>query len=65
MPKESRDTRKVMSRLLREGWKARKGKGDHVNFFKEGNPNLITIDTGKKEVDKRIYQKIKDYAGWK
>lgn len=42
----------------------RKGKGDHVNFFKKGNPNLITIDTGEKEVDKNIYRKIKEYAGW-
>lgn len=64
MPKESRDTRKVMARLLRDGWTMRKGKGDHVNFFKKGNPNLITIDTGEKEVDKNIYRKIKEYAGW-
>lgn len=42
----------------------RKGKGDHVNFFKEGSSYLITIDTGKKEVDKNIYRKVKEYAGW-
>lgn len=64
MTKESRDTRKVIARLLREGWKARKGKGDHLNFFHEENPNLITIDTGPKEVDKNIYRKIKKIAGW-
>lgn len=64
MEKESRDTRKVMARLQREGWVARKGKGDHVNFFKSTIAQLITIDTGKKEVDKNIYRKIKRIAGW-
>lgn len=64
MPKEPRDTRKVMARLLKEEWTMRKGKGDHVNFFKEGSSYLITIDTGKKEVDKNIYRKVKEYAGW-
>ncbi len=64
MKKESRDTRKVVTRLQQEGWIARKGKGDHMNFFKPGNPDLITIDTGKKEVDKNIYRRIKKTAGW-
>lgn len=64
MPKESRDTRKVMARLQREGWIARKGKGDHVNFQKPDNPMIITIDTGKKEVDKNIYRAISKIAGW-
>ena len=64
MEKESRDTRKVMTKLQREGWIARRGKGDHVNFFKPGTAQLITIDTGKKEVDKNIYRKIKRIVGW-
>ncbi len=64
MPKESRDTRKVIARLRREGWTSKQGKGDHVNFFKPGCPHLITIDTGKKEVDKNIYRGIKKKAGW-
>ncbi len=50
--KESRDVRKVTSRLEREGWQNRKGKGDHVNFFKRGNPFLITIDMeGKRSTE--------------
>ena len=64
-PKESRDTRKVVARLEREGWTGRPGKGDHVNYKKEGNPNLITIDMGQKEIPKRIYEDIKEKAGWK
>lgn len=64
MEKASRDTRKVMARLQREGWIARNGKGDHVNFFKPGIAQLITIDTGEKEVEKSIYRHIKQIARW-
>ena len=63
-PKESRDTRKVAARLEREGWAGRPGKGDHVNYTKEGSPELITLDMGEKEVKKPIYRKIKEQAGW-
>lgn len=63
-PKESRDTRKVMARLADDGWIMRPGKGDHVNFHKPGIVELITIDTGKKEVDANIYRRIKKIAGW-
>lgn len=64
MEKESRDTRKVITRLQREGWIARRGKGDHMNFFKPGTSELITMDTGRKQVDKNIYRKIRKIAGW-
>lgn len=63
-PSESRDTRKVMSRLRRDGWSMRPGKGDHVNFSKPGEPLLITIDTGKKQVPKPVYDRIREVAGW-
>lgn len=67
MPKQtslSRDTRKVMSRLRREGWSMRPGKGDHVNFSKSGVACLITIDAGKKEVPKPVFNWIRGVAGW-
>lgn len=64
MVKESRDTRKVRARLKKEGWVGRKGKGDHINFKKEGSPHLITLDMGLKEIDKNIYRKIKRQTGW-
>ena len=63
-PKESRDTRKVMAKLEEDGWTGRPGKGDHVNYKKDGSPGLITIDTGEKEIKKPIYQAIKKKAGW-
>ncbi len=62
---ENRDTRHVIQKLRREGWKERQGKGDHLNFQKDGKPFLITIDTGKKEIAKSIYNKIAKMAEWK
>ena len=67
MPKQrtmSRDTRKVMSRLHREGWTMRPGKGDHVNFSKPGVRFIITIDTGRKQVPKPVFDKVSEMAGW-
>ena len=63
--KESRDTKKVLARLQKEGWKIRPGKGDHVNLSKEGCQELITIDAGQKVVKRGIYENIKRKAGWK
>ena len=62
---ENRDTKKVIQQLRQEGWTERQGKGDHVNFRKEDEPLLITIDTGKKEIAKPIYNRIAKIAGWK
>ncbi len=64
MTEKSRDTRRVAARLLREGWVRRRGKGDHVNFSKPERPALITIDMGKKELDKNAYRRISKLAGW-
>jgi predicted RNA binding protein YcfA (HicA-like mRNA interferase family) len=62
---EARDTRTVIQRLRKEGWNEKQGKGDHLNFRKKNQPSLITIDTGKKEIPKSIYNKIAKIAGWK
>ncbi|MBQ3387465.1 MAG: type II toxin-antitoxin system HicA family toxin [Eggerthellaceae bacterium] len=68
MPKqepETRDTKKVFARLVEEGWTPRPGKGDHMNLKKPGTPYMITIDMGKKEMAKGMYDKIAKQAGWK
>ena len=61
------DTRKVLSRIRAEKdrVKERKGKGDHVNFKVEGQAELITIDTGRKQLNDTAYKKIKRIMGWK
>lgn len=61
MPHKTRD---VMFRLEKEGWTARSGKGDHVNYRKPGK-QVITVDTGPKEVPNGIYAKIAKLTGWK
>jgi predicted RNA binding protein YcfA (HicA-like mRNA interferase family) len=54
-----------MSRLEKEGWKKRPGKGDHVNYRRADSRATITMDTGKKEIPKGTYSKIARLAGWK
>jgi len=62
MPQKTRD---VISRLEREGWIGRRGKGDHMNYRKPDGLCVITIDTGKKEIPKGTYSRIATLAGWK
>jgi predicted RNA binding protein YcfA (HicA-like mRNA interferase family) len=38
--------RKVVRRLLADGWTERAGKGDHRNFTKPGHPVVITVVFG-------------------
>ena len=64
-PSESRDTRKIIARLQREGWVIRGGKGDHVNLCKDGIVEIITIDMGEKTIKQGIFQRIKRIARWK
>jgi predicted RNA binding protein YcfA (HicA-like mRNA interferase family) len=61
MPHKTRD---VMSRLAKEGWTARRGKGDHMNYRKPGG-QVITVDTGPKEMPDGMYGKIAKLAGWR
>ena len=60
------DTRKVLRRLRSEPEriKERKGKGDHVNFKVAGQRDLITIDTGRKQLSDKAYKDVKRIAGW-
>ena len=39
----------VTKRLEKDDWARRGGKGDHVNFNKQGVREVITIDTGRRE----------------
>lgn len=54
MPKDSRDTRKVIARFCREDWIMRQGKGDHVSFSRPGFHGIITIDSGEKQTKSRF-----------
>ncbi|MFT3987478.1 type II toxin-antitoxin system HicA family toxin [Aestuariivirga sp.] len=54
-----------MKRLEADGWTVRGGKGDHVNYTKPGVRELITIDTGRREIGFGILRRIYKIAGWK
>lgn len=58
-------TKDIIRRLEAEGWKARGGKGDHVNYTKPGLRYLITIDTGRREIGFGVLRRIYRIAGWK
>ena len=42
----------------------RKGKGDHVNFTKQGIRIVVTIDTGVREILVGTLRSIYRLAGW-
>lgn len=58
-------TKDVMKRLEADGWVARGGKGDHINYTKPGVRHLITIDTGRREIGFGILRRIYRIADWK
>jgi predicted RNA binding protein YcfA (HicA-like mRNA interferase family) len=55
----------VRRRLERDGWQRRAGCGDHVNFNKPGQPVVITVDMGMKEVPIGTLRSIYRKAGWR
>lgn len=56
--------KEVVKRLEAGGWVARAGRGDHVNYTKPGVRQLITIDTGRREIGFGILRRIYRIAGW-
>jgi predicted RNA binding protein YcfA (HicA-like mRNA interferase family) len=54
----------VCKRLERDGWRRRSGRGDHVNYNKPGQPIVITVDMGMKEVPIGTLRSIYRKAGW-
>ena len=61
MPKEQ-EVREVVTRLRREGWAERPGKGSHRVFAKNGK--MVTVPTSKKELPLGTYRNIAKAAGW-
>jgi predicted RNA binding protein YcfA (HicA-like mRNA interferase family) len=54
----------IMKRLITDGWAARKGKGDHVNFTKPGVRFVVTVDTRVREIPIGTLRSIYRLAGW-
>lgn len=55
----------VIHRLEADGWTPRPGKGDHVNFKKPGEPRMVTVDAGAREIPVGTLRNIFRAAGWK
>ena len=61
MPKEQ-ETKEVVKRFRKEGWKEETGKGSHVVFRKDGR--TISVPTSKRELPYGTYRSIAKAAGW-
>jgi predicted RNA binding protein YcfA (HicA-like mRNA interferase family) len=55
----------ICRRLGRDGWQRRAGRGDHVNYNKPGQPVVITVDMGMKEIPIGTLRSIYRKAGWR
>jgi predicted RNA binding protein YcfA (HicA-like mRNA interferase family) len=55
----------ICRRLERDGWQPRAGRGDHLNFNKSGQPVVVTMDMGMKEIPIGTLRSIYRKAGWK
>ena len=55
----------VAKKLTKSGWVKRSGKSDHVNFNKRGVREVITLDTGRREIPMPILKRIYKIAGWR
>ncbi len=55
--------REVMSRLRREGWTERPGKGSHVVFIKPGRDN-VPVPNHRGDIPTGTLRSICRAAGW-
>jgi predicted RNA binding protein YcfA (HicA-like mRNA interferase family) len=58
------ESKKLIRRLLNEGWEEVSRKGSHATFKKEGVPHLITIPDPRKDLPKGLKRAIEKAAGW-
>jgi len=47
------------------GGSAGAGRGDHVNYNKPGEPVVVTVDMGRKEIPIGTLRSIYRKAGWR
>jgi predicted RNA binding protein YcfA (HicA-like mRNA interferase family) len=59
------ESKKIIDRLLREGWAEVSQKGSHVSFKKEGVTYLITVPHPRKDLGKGLRLRIEKAAGWR
>ena len=61
MPKEM-ESKEVVKRLRKEGWREVSGKGSHVVFRKDGA--MVSVPTSKHELPIGTYRNIAKAPGW-
>jgi predicted RNA binding protein YcfA (HicA-like mRNA interferase family) len=59
-----RDSRKIIARLLREGWIEIASTGSHRHFKHPKKPGKVTAPHPKKDLPKGTVRSIYKQAGW-
>ncbi len=59
-----RDSRKIIDRLLREGWKGVGSKGSHHKFKHPEDGRTIIVPHPKKDLPTGTARNIARHAGW-
>lgn len=62
---KSNKPRIIRQMLEADGWQeARRGPGDHIQFKRPGQPSLVSLDMGAKEIPTGTLRSIYRQAGW-
>jgi len=59
------ESKRIIDRLVAEGWVEVSQKGSHVTFKKADVSHLITIPHPRKELGKGLRSSIEKAAGWR
>ncbi len=58
------DSRDIIRRLEREGWRLVRVKGSHHHFTKEGHPTIVTVPHPRRDIVIGTVRNIYKQAGW-
>ncbi|MBI1867699.1 MAG: type II toxin-antitoxin system HicA family toxin [Methylocystis sp.] len=58
------DSRAIIRRLEKEGWRLVRVKGSHHHFAKAGCRNIVTVPHPRRDISIRTIKSIYEQAGW-
>jgi predicted RNA binding protein YcfA (HicA-like mRNA interferase family) len=58
------DSRDIIRRLQREGWRLVRVKGSHHHFWREGALSIVTVPHPKRDMAFATVRSIYKQAGW-
>ena len=58
------NSRDIIRRLEREGWRLVRVKGSHHHFFRDGARSIVTVPHPKRDMAPGTVRSIYKQAGW-